>query len=143
MKSALRQVGLGLAILFMAIGCPSNKQMEEKVQIIWCENNFKQIGLLLEMWAAEHENELPGTLSELHPDYLGEESVDVFVCPSTGHEPGNPDNIEQWSDYVYVKGQRWAQEGASPALLMYENPGNHAAGGHQLYTDGTVTWKPL
>jgi hypothetical protein len=143
MKSTLKQVGLALAILLMASACPSNKQLEEDLDTIVCRNNLKQLGLILMMWGAEHDNELPDALSELYPDYTGDDTLDICVCPSTGHEPGSPDNVEKWSDYVYLKGQRSVEEGTTPALLMYDKLGNHAGGRNELYTDGTVTWKPL
>jgi hypothetical protein len=150
MKSTLRCVGIGLAVLCLTAGClPKDKDREELEEALdrgSCEANLKMIALYLEWWAEDHGGELPETFSELYPDYIGEigeEPMFEFVCPSTKHKSGNPERIDEWSDYVYNGGKRWKGEGAPPTLIAYEKPGNHAEGRYELYSDGTVKWKPL
>jgi len=143
-------------------GCPSEERSQEQTvgetrewvrdvaqktldrsQKNSCRANLVRIMTGIKVYAGQHGGEFPETLGGLYrslPD--DDKDVDIFVCPGTGHEPGNPDNIEQWSDYVYVGGQRWAEEGETPILILYDGPGNHPDGRHELYTDGTVKWVP-
>lgn len=142
MKSTLRCVGIGLAVLCLTAGC-TPKDLQEDIHRTSCENNFKQITLYLLMWANEHGGTFPETLSELYPDHIDEESMSIFVCPSAGHKPGNPERIDEWSDYVYNGGKRWTREEGPLTLIAYDKPGNHRGGRNELYSDGTVKWKPL
>jgi hypothetical protein len=153
MKAALKSVGFGALVALLAAGCGPNpltaeidrySRLEAEIDRASCKFNIQMIGSNLAMWGAEHDGGLPATLSELYPDYM--KDVSIFVCPSTRHRPGEGTNIDEWSDYVYVKGLRWVsepEEGTTPALVVYEKDGNHKDGRHELYTDGTVKWKPL
>jgi hypothetical protein len=152
MRSNLPCVGIGLVVLCLTAGC-SPKDLQQDIDRTSCENNFKQIALYLQMWASEHggafEGAFPETLSELYLDYIGEDDegkariLFIFVCLSTGHKPGNPERIDEWSDYVYNGGKRWTKKGVPPTLIAYDKVGNHKGGRHELYSDGTVKWKPL
>lgn len=174
MKSSFKCVVLGIVVLRVIAGCgpkhvpePRNDQkLQEAIDNFAktiCRTSLEWHAFALRRWAADHEGQLPLTLTELGRFELrllaeGERDLpngwselirswpyagvpSTFVCPCTGHQPGNMDNIEEWTDYVYIGVLGGAQQ-PKPVLLMYDKDGNHEDGRHELYTDGTVKWKP-
>ena len=164
MKSPSRYVVMALAVLSVASGCTSKsdhdpklsqKQKEEHeaadddLSRAVCILHLITIHGLLVMWAVDHEWTLPETLYEIytgHPLYPKDPDARVlrtFVCPATRHKPGDAESIDEWSDYVYVPGQRLAKNKGDPrTLVLYDKQGNHLGGRYELYTDGTVRWRP-
>jgi hypothetical protein len=173
-KSSFKCVILGIVVLLVIAGCgpkqvPEPRNDRELKKAIdnfansICRTSLEWHAFALRRWAADHEGQLPLTLSELGrfelrllseqehdlPDgwselirswpYAGVPST--FVCPCTGHQPGNMDDVEEWTDYVYIWVPGLDQQ-RKPVLLMYDKDGNHEDGRHELYTDSTVKWKP-
>jgi prepilin-type processing-associated H-X9-DG protein len=77
-----------------AILLPALARARESARRASCLNNLSEIGIALQMYAAEHEGALPWSggggnaqcLLDFWPNYVT--SVDSFVCPSDG-EPWN------------------------------------------------------
>jgi len=102
-----------------------------------CVNNLKQIGLMLHLFARDHENELPYSLDELYPEYARDRYI--FVCPEHG---GGFQDYEQ--DYEYIPGFRVDSPNPDEEAVVIEVEGNHvgtASYYHILYLDGHVEVK--
>ncbi len=120
-----------------------NKQMEEilekakketkKAQInaqklqlrTECMLNLRKIGVVLQMYAYDHDEKFPKSLKELYPDYLAKD--DILRCPAK--------NIS----YTYVKGLTNADSGDTP--IVYDSSvENHGDGRNVLFVDGHTKW---
>jgi len=149
--SILKCVALALVVPYVIMGFASEAHPQEDAEDLTqeetyrllCETNFRYLAVLFSAWESQHEHRLPDALSDLYPDYVSDGELSLFVCPKTGHRPGDGKNIDEWCDYVYVKGQQWTGRGGRPTLVMYEKPDNHDFGRHELYSDGSVAWKPV
>src|SRR5688500_6050672 len=93
--------GKGLAIAGISLGAvgalvstclilplillPSLNRAREQANRIKCATNMRQIGLAVVMYANENKGQFPDTIEKV----LATQDVasDVFVCPSTTHEP--------------------------------------------------------
>jgi prepilin-type processing-associated H-X9-DG protein len=62
-----------------------------------------------------------------------------YICPASGHNPGDATQIDMWSDYVYVSG---LNESDPPScVLAFCPPENHKGeGANVLFVDGSVRW---
>jgi prepilin-type processing-associated H-X9-DG protein len=100
-----------------------------------CVNNLKQLGLMLNMFANEHDSEFPYSLSELSPEYATYSGV--FVCPARGDT-----FIDYDYDYEYIPGYRIGDPNPDLEPIIIERTGNHTAPAgkmhHVLYLDGHV-----
>ncbi len=99
-----------------------------------CVNNLKHLGLILRMFANEHNDELPYSLSETYPEYATYKGV--FVCPAHGGAFRSFDD-----DYEYIPGFRSDAPNPDQEPILIERKGNHeipAGAYHILYLDGHV-----
>lgn len=85
-----------------------------------CASNLRIIGAALHRFAREHGEELPYSLAELYPNYVGDKNI--FVCPARGGEFHDFD-----SDYEYIPGFRSDAPNPDQEQLVIENQGNHLA----------------
>ena len=102
-----------------------------------CINNLKLLGLYLNRFAKDHDNEMPYDLSQLYPDYAADKNI--FVCPSRGGEFRDYD-----SDYEYIPGFSVGAPNPGQEKLIIERRGNHSSpidSHHVLYLDGHVEFK--
>ena len=76
-KSAVTLVELIIVIVIFTITfvalTPFVNKMKEKANIIKCSNNERLVSLALHMYAADHNEAVPGTLAALYPDYIKNE----------------------------------------------------------------------
>ncbi|MCK5844444.1 MAG: DUF1559 domain-containing protein, partial [Victivallales bacterium] len=108
-----------------------------------CQNNLKQIGVVLLMYANVFKTKFPekngaAGLEELRKNGFVE-LPQIFVCPSTGHVAAAPKTpiTEETCDYVYVGGL--SSEYSDPKTpLAWSKPGNHKDFGCVLYVNGDV-----
>ena len=122
----------------------------EPAMRVKCVSNIRQIGQGLQMYANEHGGVFPPSLDfVLSPQYL---ESDVFVCPSSNHEPAAGPTTQAvvanfraaahlHCSYVYA-GASLTNATATPKhVLAYEHATNHNRDGmNVLYGDGTVGW---
>ena len=109
----------------------------EMYRRIDCNNNLKQIGCSLHIYASDHGGRFPESLSELAPQYLGEPQL--LICPSTGSKPGPMSAVHSWTSYIYVSGLTESDRSDIPQIL--EDPKNHSgAGGNVCFVGGYVKW---
>ncbi len=108
-----------------------------------CQSNLKQIGIACKLYSHDHGGKFP-----LHWDSLasGTEYLNkpkVYVCPTTGHQPGELTAVDTWSDYILVP---YLKEGDhdKTVVLAFSNPDCYPGqGGNVLFADGHVVWCPL
>ena len=142
-----RQVGspgflfvLALILIFTGINIyPSLFRYPSQVRAVRvaCAGNLKNIGLGLKMYAADHDAIYPRRLVDAGR-YLAYQPA-LFVCPSSGTTTGRFETVDEWLDYVYVKGL--AESVPPDSVLMYCHPKNHGGvGGNVLFADGHVEW---
>ena len=131
--AALLLVGLFVTYQTLAPvhGSPSRGQAPQER----CVNNLRQIGLACLMYANEHANQFPDTLSEV----LRDEDItpEVFVCPSSNDTPANGPTTQALVanltagghlSYIYV-GKGLTSAAPATAVLAYEPMTNTAAWG--------------
>jgi prepilin-type processing-associated H-X9-DG protein len=135
---ALGSIGTLLSLVFLSVYLPHLDPSVSNYRVT-CQNNLKLIGVCLKMYAGENENVLPDNLGRMYPEYLSD--LNWLVCPESGHKPGDPKRIEEWSDYAYVPG---LQEGPADAktVVCSEKEARHNGRRHALFLDGHVEPRP-
>jgi prepilin-type processing-associated H-X9-DG protein len=104
---------------------------------IYCRDNLKVIGLASSLYAMDHDGVFPGSLQDLYPEY--HDCLPYWACPTTHATPGDPDEIDGWSDYVLVPGRTENDE--RNTILAYCRGGQHGTRGVPvLFVDGRVEW---
>lgn len=128
----------GLAVILLLIGafCPMTCAREgERSRRARCASNLHQIGMAMDVYRIDHTN----IVSSFRCITNDANIPQLFVCPSSGHSPGEMTNLDQWNDYVMVTG---ATTAAPPdAIVVFCRPENHAGKGcNALCIDGYVHW---
>lgn len=75
-----------------------------------CESNMMAVWSLLRRWQGEGV-QYPPDLS----DVATPTNTELFICPSTGHKPGAPKEVTEWTDFFYVT---QAEEDPRVAMLL-------------------------
>jgi type II secretory pathway pseudopilin PulG len=141
---------VAIICVLAAMLLPIVSMMREYAKRAICINNLRNIGIMIGVYSADNDNELPGTiwymasnmytnddLSDLYPEYTTE--LRVFVCPSTRNivkskadlthsaysRNGNGTSFE----YLKSKTVRWGMsrgdyKGSSPLVYDSDNRGN-------------------
>ena len=113
----------------------------EKMLRLDCRHSLNLLGLLCREYAAVHEGRFPSTWVELESVEYGTNSIQLFRCPSAGHEIGAWAQVDSWSDYRLLPGR--STNDPPDRLLALEPPENHqGAGGNVLFVDGSTQWWP-
>lgn len=135
----LGSIGVAVALIWLAAHLYTSRARSGYHST--CQNNLKQIGVIMKMYAGENQGALPDTLSRTYPEYASD--LTVFVCPQSGHKPGDPARIDKWSDYTYVPGLRMTQPIANSrarSCYHYEQDAE-LPGWNELYLDGHVEYR--
>ncbi len=118
---------------------PAIAKGRQRVRTATCVNNLRNLGMLMMMYANDHQLRYPDSLSALY-QYIPEKELELFVCPESDAELTDPKEIEQKSSYILVKGVK----ASSPRMiLMYERDVYHQGGVNVLFSDGSVHALPL
>ncbi|MDB5290084.1 MAG: hypothetical protein JWL69_1325 [Phycisphaerales bacterium] len=82
-------VVIGIIALLISILLPALQKARASANAVKCESNLRTLLLSFTMWASDHHQHLPGTLSSadnLHPDYddwlFGKDTINE--CPQSG-----------------------------------------------------------
>lgn len=111
---------------------PVVNRMKDRASDIKCSKNIRLISLALHMYAADHNEAFPGSLSDLHPNYIKEEKV--FDCPASGSV-----GTAEKPDYEYTAG---FTESSPPAeVIVWDRDLNHKKRGRNVVrVNGAVEW---
>jgi len=94
-----------------------------------CRHNLQQLGIALTQYAGDNGGRYPRALRDLHPFYIGDESL--FRCP--GGREGPADYLFQGSELVAPSPDVIVACDASPY-------NHHGRGGYALRASGNVEW---
>jgi prepilin-type N-terminal cleavage/methylation domain-containing protein len=135
-KRAVTLIELVIVIVIFGITfaslTPFVNKMKERANIIKCSNNVRLISLALHMYAADHNEAFPGSLTELYPDYIKNEKI--FDCPAALFR-GTVENTA----YEYVTPLAESSDGNE--AILYDRDGNHGKLGRNLVrVNGSVEW---
>ena len=107
-----------------------------------CQSNLRQIGLAINGYSEDYDQDFPPSLAELWPDYVN--NAKLFKCPATA-DTGWQDFVagkatEKSSSYVYLPGRFAAAPG--DFVLAYDRSKDHHvdAGINAVFVDGHVEW---
>jgi len=102
-----------------------------------CGSNLGILGRAATFYSMDHSEGLPPNLSTM--TNFGANRPKAFVCPSSGHSPGDLANVDDWVDYSYVSGLTAADR--AECVLAFCSPENHKGQGcNVLFVDGSVCW---
>lgn len=104
-----------------------------------CATNTGEILRLLAMYATDHDEAYPQSLSGLS-NYVSDASC--LRCPSSDANVGAVDNAQTWSDYILVTNLVAASQ--ARRVLVYCNPKNHREPDGTIagLVGGEVLWFP-
>jgi len=107
-----------------------------------CRNNLSQIAICSRQYALVNDGKYPPNFRALSEFVEDPSNPRMFVCPSTGKQPGSFATVDQWSDYVLVPNRSMDDE--PDTILAFTKPECYPGkGGHVLTVDGAVQWFDL
>ena len=119
---------LAVTAILVAIGAPALDKAQHAAEMAECQNNLKQLGVILKLWSTDHDlypplSETAGHFlfrsEDLYPDYLSDSTI--LVCPSdtsVPHAPA-PSDIGDYS-YFYLGYALTSESEARAFLTAYE-----------------------
>lgn len=130
--------GLVFQLLILpALLLPSLLIVRDKAQRTYCAMNLRQINDASRLYAEENHEKFPDDIQQLSK-YLPDPRV--FICPSSGHKPGNMNAIANWSDYVLVPNRKFG--GVDNVLAYSKLECYQGKGGNIAFMDNTIRWCP-
>lgn len=139
-------VFLATAVLAVVLISSLNRALSH-ASTVACSSNLRQLGLALQLYAAEHHKMLPSSWQQLAENQ--ELTADVFLCPgdfADGRAPGA--TTQEWARHVdqpagahcaYVLAGGFAMPEDKNFVLAFERIGGHSQWGvNLLFADGHV-----
>jgi hypothetical protein len=111
-----------LAILLYYLTAPVLGLVRERDKRLTCASHLRQIGLVLQIYAEDHDGKLPESVQSLNEYSMIPE---LFVCPATSS-----------SQYEYDPEATLDARG----VVMWDRLGNHKEGRNVLFGNGRVEW---
>jgi prepilin-type processing-associated H-X9-DG protein len=124
---ALASVLLGIILIAWQVSPPPVRSRPRSP----CARNLGMIGRALNVYAQEHQNELPPdleTLAEL--DYIEPENL---ICPKAESDHQH---------YILIPHGTRSPDDHPLTPVVYEHLINHSSGGYICYMDGHAKWCP-
>ena len=90
------------------------------------------------MYAMDHDGSFPSNFASLAHSYAA--NPRLYICPSSGTEPGSLTNVDEWMDYIYIP---WPDGEKTPTNYpwVYERRLSHHGGGiHVAPIAGPAFW---
>ena len=112
--------------LFLVTTRPANEMRRADLCITNLNNlhgEFRPDLLTDELYPSGMLNSLPKTLNP-----------SLFVCPNSGHGCGSMTNLNEWTDYIYLSGERLDEGYIAKTAIIICPPENHGG------KFGHVTW---
>ena len=141
MNRCLRVLPPVLFLLLTAIA-PSCRDKVSNCSGSVCRSNVRALHLAVLNYVSDNDWKNPKSIGDL---YTGRYVLaSTLLCPSSGHSTGSLDDIERWTDYVYVPfsgrliDMTDEQKQRTP-LFIERSPTNHGVSGPTIiYLDGHV-----
>jgi hypothetical protein len=125
-----------VSFFLFLFACVSGSGDQKSLDTV-CEKNLRAIGLLIRLSAPTSPN-YPQTFSDLELDTT---NINLFICPVTGHKPGNIKKVDEWTDYIYVGGLTQIQD-PKVAMLISPSENYNNKKGYILYFSGELEQLP-
>jgi len=131
-RSTALSCAFGVTLLAMGVlapaGCESRieRAAAPSNPTSLCISNMMAVWLLLRDWQGEG-NSYPADLSFI----ANRTNRSLFLCPTTGHRPGDPSDVSKWTDFMYV-----SQSQTEPRIAMLLSPPEDHGGRF-----GIVVWE--
>lgn len=90
------------------------------------------------MYVLDHDGAFPPNFATLARTYAN--APKLYICPSSGTEPGPMETVDEWMDYIYIY---WPDGTNTPAHYpwIYERRLSHHGGGiHVAPIGGPAFW---
>lgn len=110
-------------LIMTAVLAPFVRMAHQRAHIVNCGNNLRKISLGLHEYAADHNGSFPVSLSELYPDYVGDEKT--FNCPAN-----KTVGTKQKPNYVYTTGLN--ESSPLKTVIVQDQDGNHKKRGKNI-----------
>jgi hypothetical protein len=118
-------------LLYTAMILPVFAGARENERRVQCLNNMKQIGDAIDVYAKEHDGNIPEKFEDLR-GYVP--NLDkLLICPSA-KDHSRP-NYQ-----IALSGKKWESEETMDTAIVTEPLSNHRFGRWALYGDGHVSW---
>jgi len=154
MPYAVGGIALSCLILYGLLTAPLRNSTRPFARRAACKNNLKQIGLALQLYSTDYDNQFPpgGTavevFSALTADITGRpylKYTDIFLCPAAKADLESWDRLgkltEETVSYEWVPGL--SPDSNPDFILAYDkSPDHHDGGRNVLYVDGRVDFMP-
>jgi hypothetical protein len=92
---------------------------------------MKQIGVAIDVYAKEHDGNIPRTFDDLRPYTTNLDKL--LICPSA-KDRSRP------SYQIVLGGKKWNGDETIDTVVVTEPLSNHRFGRWALYGDGHVSW---
>ncbi len=94
--------GVAILLLLAGLAYPVILRVREESRNASCKNNLKNIGLLMKMYS--QADGTPFTLNSFEVLFDADiaDNANVFICPSSGKQPGNASDLDKWTDYIVL-----------------------------------------
>lgn len=122
-----------VAVPFIRFRCQRDSCVS-MLRVTWCS---------IHMYQMDNNGFYPSRITELGP--AGRTCygsiMKEFICPASGRQPGNPTNIDEWMDYIYIPWSTGANTLPDYPLMYDRRLSNHQGKGiNLLFMDGSVIW---
>jgi hypothetical protein len=137
-QNARRPLATALVVVLLAMSAGLLSSCRSKVAPARerCQANLRVLWKAACMYSRDQVETFPPSLH--HMVALAPEPG-WYVCPASGHQPGDTNQVDAWSDYGYVSGLNAADPPG--CVLAFCPPEHHKGeGANVLLVDGTVRW---
>lgn len=111
-----------ILLLRMILIEPELNRGEEQPRRTVCMSNLKQIGLALEIYSHDHNDNFPKNLSQIYPEYATD--LIIFICPEKTPSISKEDvSINFNICYEYVSGMTNKYD--RNCIIVFDKKGNH------------------
>lgn len=101
-----------------------------------CQRNLRVIWKAAKLTGYGEGDRFPPSLHIIFPTAPDPQ---LYVCPVSGHDAGDTNHANMWTDYVYVSGL--TESDPPSCVLAFCPPQNHKdEGANVLFVDGSVRW---